>query len=277
MDNNNPDPWAAYRRPVPDPTEDPVDSGSVPYEPPPLAPSPEPISRTPLPATPPLFPYAQPDQPETEPEPPPQTRSAWFASMAGGLIGALALAGILWGTGVFDEPAPVVVQPAPGGIVEIREVVTDGGAANASAVARKVVPSIVTVDVGVDNAGDFDRFGSGSGVVLSSDGLIATNAHVVDGAERVQVVFRDGRTYEAEIVGADIRTDLAVLEIAATGLTPIEIGSADSAQIGQTAIAVGSPLGLEGGPSVTMGVVSAFGRRVETGPGETHPVRHDPD
>ncbi len=145
--------------------------------------------------------------------------------------------------------------------------VTEGTQASATAVARKVVPSIVTVDVGADVGDSFQLFGSGSGVVLSSDGLIATNHHVVSEADGYQVVFGDGRTYDAELVGSDRRTDIAVLRIAATGLVPIEIGSAQSAQIGQVTIAVGSPLGLDGGPSVTSGVLSAFGRRVVTGPG----------
>ncbi len=100
----------------------------------------------------------------------------------------------------------------------------------------------------------------------TSDGLIVTNHHVVDDAERVQVIFGDGRIYEAEVVGSDRRTDLAVLRIATSGLTPIELGSTTSTEIGEIAIAVGSPLGLEGGPSLTVGVISAFGRQVRTGP-----------
>jgi S1-C subfamily serine protease len=175
----------------------------------------------------------------------------------------------LWAGGVFDEdPAPVIASE-PGQVVEIREVVTSGDSGVAAAVARKVRPSIVTVDVGVDSNGSFDRFGSGSGVVLTNDGLIVTNQHVIEDASEVQVVMTDGRVYAAEIVGADRRTDLAVLSINATGLVPIEFGSADKAEIGQTAIAIGSPLGLEGGPSVTAGVVSAFGRQVRTGSGDT--------
>jgi S1-C subfamily serine protease len=80
----------------------------------------------------------------------------------------------------------------------------------------------------------------------------------------VQVIFADGRTYPAEIVGGDTLTDIAVLRIDAVGLTPIELGSSEGLEIGDTAIAVGSPLGLQGGPSVTVGVVSAFDRRVRT-------------
>jgi S1-C subfamily serine protease len=191
--------------------------------------------------------------------------------LLGGLVGAAILAGVFWATGVFDDPPEVVAAPgAEPGVIEIREVVTPGdGLTSAAAVARKVVPSIVTVDVGADVGGSFDRFASGSGVVLTSDGLIVTNQHVIADAERVQVIFEDGRLYEAEIVGSDTRTDLAVLQIATTGLIPIEIGSSEAAQIGETAIAVGSPLGLEGGPSLTVGVVSAFGRQVRTGSGDT--------
>jgi S1-C subfamily serine protease len=106
-------------------------------------------------------------------------------------------------------------------------------------------------------------------VVLRSDGLIVTNQHVIADADRVQVIFGDGRIYEADIVGADRRTDLAVLRIPATGLVAAEIGATETAEIGQIAVAVGSPLGLEGGPSLTVGVVSAFGRQVRTGPEDT--------
>jgi len=134
----------------------------------------------------------------------------------------------------------------------------------AAAVARLVLPSIVTVQVRSSDVGAFVADGSGSGVVLSIDGLLITNQHVVDGALQVRVVFADGRTYDAEVLGEDALTDLAILRIEAAGLTAIEFGSTSSMAIGDTAIAIGSPLGLQGGPSVTVGVVSAFGRRVQT-------------
>lgn len=182
------------------------------------------------------------------------------------MAGAALLAGVLWVTGAFDRGSTVVDGTAVPQVIEIREVVTPADdQTSARTVARKVIPSIVTVDVGTDSSGTFERFGSGSGVVLRADGYIATNQHVVAGAERVQVIFDNGRIYEAEIVGADRRTDLAVVRIDATGLVPIELGSTDGAEIGQLAIAVGSPLGLEGGPSLTVGVISAFGRQVRTG------------
>jgi putative serine protease PepD len=218
------------------------------------------------PPSPPLFPYAHPPQssaPEIAPQP---RRSRLRPALIGALTGAALLAGVLWATGAFDRTFPAGTTQ----VIEVREVITPADdQTSAAAVARKVSPSIVTVDVGTDLDGNFDRFGSGSGVVLRGDGLIVTNQHVVDGADRVQVIFGDGRIYEADIVGADRRTDLAVLRISATGLVPVDIGATETAEIGQVAVAVGSPLGLEGGPSLTVGVVSAFGRQVRTGPEDT--------
>jgi len=125
------------------------------------------------------------------------------------------------------------------------------------------VPSVVTVEVGQDNgSGSFAAFGSGSGVVLTADGAIATNHHVIDGATELRVIFQDGRIFDASIVGSDQLTDLAVLQIDAEGLTPIELGTTGPLVIGDSAIAVGSPLGLSGGASLTVGVVSAFNREV---------------
>jgi putative serine protease PepD len=179
------------------------------------------------------------------------------------LVGAATAIAVM--TLVEDDPAPIeaVVER-----VETQIVTVDGSLAPAAAVAQRVLPSIVTIEVGfLDEAGDFLVASSGSGVVLAADGTLVTNEHVVGGAAEVRAVFADGRTYEAEIVGTDALTDLAVIRIVAIGLTPIELGSSTDMGIGDTAIAVGSPLGLSGGPSVTAGVLSAFGRRVEISDG----------
>ncbi len=166
--------------------------------------------------------------------------------------------------GAFDDPEPVALPPTTTPeVVQITEIVPGTELTPASAVALKVVPSVVTVEIGGDNgSGAFAAFGSGSGVVLTADGAIATNHHVVDGATELRVVFQDGRIFEASIVGSDRLTDLAVLQIDAQGLTPIELGSTGDLLIGDSAIAVGSPLGLSGGASLTVGVVSAFNREV---------------
>jgi len=184
-----------------------------------------------------------------------------------GIVGAgLVVGGFLLFRDDDSADAAAAANAEP---ITIRETIRtefigpDGSAADPTAVARKVIPSVVTVQVGDSNG---NGTGSGSGVVISSDGYIVTNEHVVDGSEVVEVSFSDGRLYDAELLGADALTDLAVLKIDADGLVPIDIGSTAELQIGDPAIAAGSPLGLVGGPTVTVGVISAFDREVQTGP-----------
>lgn len=98
----------------------------------------------------------------------------------------------------------------------------------------------------------------GSGVIVSSDGYILTNQHVVDAADEIQVALSDGRTLPARVVGADPETDLAVLKIDATGLPAITFAQAESLKVGDWVLAVGNPFGV--GQTVTAGIVSALGR-----------------
>ncbi len=136
---------------------------------------------------------------------------------------------------------------------------------DASAMGSAVVPSIVTVQVyaNVGGAGTA-LLGSGSGVIYDGEGRIVTNAHVVERGGSFEVVLADGRIYEATVVGVDSSTDLAVLDIAADSVVSISLGSTDDLSVGEPAVAVGSPLGLDGGPSLTTGVLSAFDREVQT-------------
>ena len=97
--------------------------------------------------------------------------------------------------------------------------------------------------------------GVGSGFVLSADGLIMTNAHVVDGADELIVTLTDKREFKAKVVGADRRTDVAVVKIEATGLSPVRIGDVNRLRVGEWVMAIGSPFGLEN--TVTAGIVSA--------------------
>lgn len=136
---------------------------------------------------------------------------------------------------------------------------------DAASVADRVIPSVVYVEVSqAGRGGQVAPVASGSGVILDTDGHIVTNRHVVAAGSSYSVVLYDGRTYDATVVGVDEVTDLAVLDIAADDLTPISLGSSDSLGVGDPAVAVGSPLGLQGGPSLTVGVLSAFGREVST-------------
>jgi serine protease Do len=103
--------------------------------------------------------------------------------------------------------------------------------------------------------------GEGSGVVISEDGYILTNDHVVDNADKIVVRFKDGRTYDGEIKGTDPESDIAVVKIKASGLTPARLGDSDSTRVGEFVLAIGAPFALS--YSVTFGHVSAKGRSFE--------------
>ncbi len=100
--------------------------------------------------------------------------------------------------------------------------------------------------------------GTGSGFIVSSDGLILTNAHVIDGADKVTVTLKDGRTLEGTVMGEDRITDIAVVKIESESLPTLTFADSDTLQIGEWAIAIGNPLGLDN--TVTTGIVSATGR-----------------
>lgn len=137
----------------------------------------------------------------------------------------------------------------------------------AETVANKALPSVVNINVYTmaqtqmwpvtNNSTELTESSLGSGVILSADGYILTNYHVIEGADSL-VVVANGDEYEAQVVGSDSSSDLAVLKIDATGLTPIEIGSSSDLVVGEWVMAVGSPFGLE--QSVSTGIVSATSR-----------------
>ncbi len=106
--------------------------------------------------------------------------------------------------------------------------------------------------------------GVGSGFIINEDGFILTNAHVVLGSQEIKVALEDGRIFQGEIRGLDTMKDLAVIKIKASGLPVAEMAKNNNLKIGQMAIAIGSPLGLVGGPTVTVGVVSALNRSIQT-------------
>ena len=106
--------------------------------------------------------------------------------------------------------------------------------------------------------------GAGTGFVISADGQIVTNAHVIEGADEVKVTFEDGTSYIAEVKGSDNTTDIALLDIEAEGLDYVSFGDSDALKVGQNVIAMGNPFGL--GNTVTTGIVSALGRDINAGP-----------
>jgi S1-C subfamily serine protease len=184
--------------------------------------------------------------------------SAWAVAGLAGVIGALLTAGLIAAVGGFttrELPVRSVEHVAVGQNVSAREITSVNAAVE---VAQKLRPSIVQITADADEGKV-----SGSGVVFRDDGHILTNHHVVDGASNVNVIAADGRRLPAKVVGTDEDTDIAVLKVE-SAMPAATLGSVRGVQVGQQAIAIGSPLGLAGGPSVTVGVVSALGRPFDT-------------
>ena len=140
-------------------------------------------------------------------------------------------------------------------------------------IAEKLIPSVVCIQnyqitqqygfMQTDSEGsEVSPAGEGSGIVFSEDGYIVTNAHVVDGATSLKVILSDGTTYEAELVGSDALTDLAVIKIDATGLQAAEFGSSEDLRVADQVMAIGNPGGYQLNSSVTIGYVSALNRAI---------------
>ena len=205
---------------------------------------------------------AQPGQPAVAGQPAPKQRRIGLgvaaAIVAAALIGGASGAGITALISNNDAPASSDSADSAQNIV-----VNDTDSVNQiTAVAAKASPSVVTISVTGGQAG-----GTGSGIILSEDGYVLTNTHVVtlDGATgdpTIQVKTNDGHLYEAELVGTDPLSDLAVIKLAdASGLTPLEFADSDKLNVGDTAIAIGAPLGLSG--TVTNGIISALNRSID--------------
>ncbi len=170
--------------------------------------------------------------------------------------------------GLFDEEEIVIPEP-----ITITETVTEKelvmprvDSTEIVSIAELATKTIVQVQVGnMSEDGEFLPNGGGSGVVISDEGLIMTNHHVIDNSTEVRVVFEDGRMYESDIIGSDRLTDIGLLKISASNLISISIGNSDALLVGDLAVAIGHPLTLGAAPTVTTGVVSALERRLDVG------------
>ena len=136
-----------------------------------------------------------------------------------------------------------------------------GAEMNATQVATKLTPEVVgIVDYSLQSV---EPTAEGSGIVMTADGYIITNEHVIDGAQKIRVVMSNGKTYDnVKVVGSDTQTDLAVLKINATGLSYASFGDSTQLKVGQAVIAIGNPGGLELASTVTNGIVSGLNRSI---------------
>ncbi len=141
----------------------------------------------------------------------------------------------------------------------VREYDSDSGVLTVPEIIVKCKPWVVGIECRLSAVSSSE----GSGIILSEDGYIATNAHVVEEAMSCTVTLQDGSKYDAEIVGFDTLTDLALLKISARGLTPAELGDSDQLIEGETVVAIGNPAGLEFANTTTDGIISAVSRDVK--------------
>ena len=195
-------------------------------------------------------------------------RSSLNIILGSSLLSSGIILSFLFLFGIFDEEE--IVLPEPITITEtVREkelVMPRVDSTEVVSIAELATKTIVQVQVGtLSEDGEFFSAGGGSGVVITDEGLIMTNHHVIDNSTEVRVIFEDGRLYEATIIGSDKLTDIGLIKINAANLIPIAIGNSDKMLVGDLAVAIGHPLTLGAAPTVTTGVVSALERRLDVG------------
>lgn len=211
---------------------------------------------------------------------PPKKENRW-ARRAGAAVALVAVCagagfggGYLGGVAARGASSPVVYeQPKEGDSTTTGSVGNDTGSTNGlsadalsiSQIASIVSPSVVEVTTETISTNPFFpqyvQDGAGSGVIISEDGYIITNAHVISGASQIKVRTSDKTEYEAELIGSDSKSDIAVLKIEAAGLTPAVVGNSDNLVVGEFTLAVGNPMGTLGG-TVTNGIISALNRDI---------------
>ena len=201
---------------------------------------------------------------------PPRKKRGIGKKVLAGVLALVLVAAVSFGGGF----AGYLVASKNGGQTVMYQAASGGSATSTSStggslsdVASAVTPSVVVVtteQIVTDNyfwGGQQVLSGAGSGVILTTDGYIVTNYHVVEGAQQITVTLHDDSTYTATVVGSDQQSDIALLKIEADGLTPAVLGDSDNVQVGEVVIAVGNPMGTLGG-TVTDGIVSALNRDI---------------
>jgi S1-C subfamily serine protease len=225
-----------------------------------------PVLDRPVPEADPWVPGPPPSwtPPQQTTSPPPRRRRRW--RIAGAFLGVALLAGSAGGlvTRALEPPAATtttVVRPTSSQLA--------GTSLDVAQIVSKVEPAVVSIQA-TTNQGFLSGTSAGSGIILTSDGEVLTNAHVVEGASSVTVTLNGQNTPRpATVVGTDTANDLALLKIdGARNLPTVSIGKSSDVVVGDDVVAIGNALALEGGPTVTEGIISGLNRNLGTGSGE---------
>jgi S1-C subfamily serine protease len=205
----------------------------------------------PWPQEPPTVPPwpAPPGPPSSSPERPRRLRQFLVGALIGGLCGALVASGAFFAFGDDDTPTSTVPTNRTNEVSRDSSTISRNG--DIAGIIAKVEPAVAAVTVN-------ERGGQSAGTafVLSEDGYLATNAHVVGEAESAKLQMNDGRTLDARVVGRDPSADVAVLKVDAGNLPAVCTDDSDKVQVGDDVVAIGNALALEGGLSVTRGIIS---------------------
>jgi putative serine protease PepD len=199
---------------------------------------------------------------------PPKRHGTLRAGLVGGLVGALVAGGVAFGTvkatendgaSVVAAPAAALATPSSAGTSPL------AGGFDVHAVLSKVGKAVVAIEVGQQRGQNIYGTGAGSGFIISDDGFVITNNHVVDGADAITVKFADGTEEPATVVGTSPTHDIAVVKIKDIhGATPLPLADSSTLQVGDPVLAIGNALDLGDSPTVTLGIVSAKDRTIDT-------------
>ena len=241
-----------------------------------------------MPRTPARKPMPRDNPPELRPLPLARSIALWLALAA--LI--IALAGCSDGAApaaprelsTFSGEPMEAISASPAALIDARDSAEQDASTapppaalaslpSISDLVHEVEPAVVSIAVESVSRGmffDFNDENAGTGVVIRPDGYIVTNYHVIQGAHAIKVTLSNGDTYDATVIGYDRVTDLAALKIEAADLATVTMGDSDDIEVGDWVVALGNALALKGGPTVTLGIVSARGRTITTERGELY-------
>jgi putative serine protease PepD len=190
----------------------------------------------------------------------------WPLAALASAIALVVAASVIGAFLLLDDDQPSLVSLGGGsGVVGGENLSLRGEALNVQGVLSVVSPSVVSIETNVESfRGVFG--GSGSGIVVDTNGLILTNAHVIEDADEVEVVFFDGTRAPATVVSSIVAEDVALIQVqGVTDTLPATLGTADQLLVGDQVLAIGNALGLGGDPTVTLGILSAKNRQIDAG------------